>query len=137
VDAFDFRGADESAVEVLGPAVVSAAKQFAGTASFGGRAGAVAAHVVKAAQDSVVAADEQQRFAHQLGREIVAGTGDLGGVTNHLPGAGEYLFFLCDEYGWVCVELGRKRPGAGYVRLNDEGIGFAVERFIVHEILFA
>jgi hypothetical protein len=108
--------------------VVSAAKQFAGTASFGGRAGAVPAHVVKAAQNSVAAAHEQQRLAHQFRREVVARTGDLAGVTNDLPSTGEY-FFLRDEYGRSCVERGRNVQAREMSGSTKKGLG----RFVVRE----
>jgi hypothetical protein len=109
--------------------VVSAAKQFAGTASFGERAGAVPAHVVKAAQNSVAAAHEQQRLAHQFRREVVARTGDLAGVTNDLPSTGEYFFFLRNKYGRSCVGRGRNVQAREMSGSTKKGIGFAV-----HEI---
>jgi hypothetical protein len=49
----------------------------------------VPADVIEPTQISLDAANEQQRFAHQLRGEVVAGIRDLDRVTNYLPGARE------------------------------------------------
>ena len=90
------------------------------------------AHVVKAAQNSVAAAHEQQRLAHQFRREVVARTGDLAGVTNDLPSTGEYFFFLRNEYG-SCVERGRNVQGREMSGSTKKGLGSRSMRFVVRE----
>jgi hypothetical protein len=55
LDAFEFRGYEQSTVEAVGPAMVGTAEEFAVPASGSGIAGAMAAYIVKAAQDAILA----------------------------------------------------------------------------------
>ena len=54
----------------------------------------MAANVVKGAQHAIVAPDRQQRLSDQVESKVVARVGDLMGVSNQLPGAGENPVFL-------------------------------------------
>jgi len=110
LDALDIGGADEPAIQAIGPAVIAAAEDFARAASFRRRPGSVAAHVVEAAELSIVAAHDQQRLTYQLSREIVARIRHLIFVSHNLPTAGEYLFFLVIECSGVGIKLGGQRP---------------------------
>ena len=78
----------------------------------------MAAHVVEAAQRSVAAAHEQERFAQELRCEIVAGMRDLAGVTHHLPGAREDFFFFRGEHRRVRVQRSGEGPGLPDLRLD-------------------
>ena len=72
LNVLEFWGADELALQIVGPAVIAAAKEFARAATFGRRSGAMTADVVEAAQRASGAAYEQQRFAVQFGGKEVA-----------------------------------------------------------------
>src|SRR5580658_9548327 len=93
VHPFDFGGAEQSAVEAISPAVISAAKQFARTAAFCRRSGPVPTNVIETSHSSIEPAHQYERLAYELGGEIVARIRDLAGVADHLPGAREYFFF--------------------------------------------
>ena len=54
---------EQSAVETVGPAVVAAAEEFAVAAARGGVAGAMAANVIKAPENAVLAARDEERFS--------------------------------------------------------------------------
>ena len=84
------RGA-QTAVEAVVPAVVAAAQGArAAPVAQGQRSGAVAADVVQAAQDAVLAAHDQQRHAGDLTHQVVAGLGHAFGRAEQLPTACEY-----------------------------------------------
>src|SRR5882762_8965180 len=86
-DSFDFGSVIQRAVEVVGPAMVEAAKKLAGATTFGGRSGAVTTDVEEATQSIVRTAHDQQGFSDRLGGEVVARLGDLIVMPDHLPGA--------------------------------------------------
>ena len=50
LDSVKFRSADQRSVESIGPAVIAAAEQLAGAATFGRRPGTVMANVVETTQ---------------------------------------------------------------------------------------
>lgn len=80
------------------------------------------ADIVKAAQDAIAAAHEQQWFAHQFRRKVIARMTNLAGVPYHLPGAGEDFFFFGGEDFRIGVERCGKRPRAGDVGFNTKPV---------------
>jgi len=58
-DAIKFGGDQQSAVETVGPAVVAAAEELAVSAAGGGVTGAMAANVIKAPENAVLAARDE------------------------------------------------------------------------------
>lgn len=83
------------------------------------------ADVVEPAELLVGAANDKQRFADQLGGEVVARVGDLVVVSDHLPGAGEDLLFFQGGGGGIAIKKSGKSPGAGDVGIDVEGMGWS------------
>src|SRR5271165_4008797 len=80
-------GADQRAVQAVGPAVIAAAKKFARSAAFCRRTRAMPAHVVEAPQLAVEPTHKHQRLTQQICGEVVPGGYDLARMSNHLPSA--------------------------------------------------
>jgi hypothetical protein len=95
-NAFEFRSHQQSAIEAVGPAVVGAAKQLPVSATRGGVAGPMAANVIKAAEDAILAPGNEERLAQQIEREIVSGLSRLTDMADKLPGRRKksFLFFF-------------------------------------------
>ena len=72
-DTIKFRGNEQSAVEAVGPAMVAAAEELAIAAAGGRIAGAMAADVIKAAKNAILAADDEKWLSDELERKVVAG----------------------------------------------------------------
>jgi hypothetical protein len=51
----------------------------------------MAADVMKAAENAVLAASDQERLSDEVEGEVVAGSGGLVNMTYELPGSGEEL----------------------------------------------
>ncbi len=83
----------------------------------------MAADVVEAAHFPGVVPHEEQRFAGNLGGEVVARLSHLGYVPGNLPGAGKDLLFLLAKNFRIEVEAGGKRPGASEVGIDMEWLG--------------
>ena len=47
------------------------------------------ANVIKAAEDTVFAADDEERPSAEIESKVVAGAGGLANMTDDLPGGGE------------------------------------------------
>jgi len=88
-DAIEFWGDEQSAVEAVGPAVVGAAEELAVAAAGRGVAGAMAADVMKASENAVVAAGDEERLSDQVEGKVVAGARGLVNMTDDLPGGCE------------------------------------------------
>src|SRR5689334_8297268 len=75
--------------------------------------GAVAAHVMKSAHLSVVAADGEEHLADEVEALVVAGVRNLGDVTDDLPGRAEDPLALEREEFRVGVRPGGKAEVVG------------------------
>ena len=65
--------------------MVATAKEFAVSAAGGGVAGAMAANVIKAAENAVIVADDEERLSDEVEGEVVAGARDLVNMSDDLP----------------------------------------------------
>ncbi len=128
-DALNLGGADQRSIQTVGPSVISAAKEFARTAAFGRRPGAVPAHVIKAAQFAVVIAHDQQRLADQLGRKVVAGVRHLVAMPHHLPAAGKDSLFLGRKRLRPGIEMRGQSPGPRNIGINGTNTFRSSHRF--------
>jgi hypothetical protein len=63
------------------------------------------AHIIKAAQLTLGPAHNQQRFARQFRREVVARIRNLIAMANHLPASREDLFLLNREGSRLGVKI--------------------------------
>jgi hypothetical protein len=73
----------------------------------------MAAHVVETAQLARQGVRQEDGLVDDRGRQEVAGTGEVVGVGDQLPGAAEDALFLGLEDRRVEVEPRRQRVGAG------------------------
>src|SRR6202795_1531519 len=108
-DAVEFGRDEQSAVEGVGPTVVAAAEKFAVSAAGGGGAGAMAADVMEASKNAVVAASDEERLSDEVKGKVVARARGLAHVADDLPGGGE-------QPGLFVLKSGRaeiKRCGQG------------------------
>lgn len=103
-DAVEFWCATKVAREVVGPAVVAAAKS-GDLAHFlaGDLCAAVAADVEKASQNAVVATKDDNRFAGDVGGEVHSRLRNLFGIANCLPGVAENATPL--QFGEIRVRI--------------------------------
>jgi len=94
-DAVELDHAFEGAVDAVGPAVIGAAKLFGAAVGFGDDGcGVVSTDVEEGAESMVIAADDDDGFAGDVGGEEVAFVLELVEAADGLPGAGEDgLFF--------------------------------------------
>jgi len=88
-DTIEFGGDEQSAVEAVGPAVVAAAEEFPVSAAGGGIAGAMPADVIKATENAIFAAGDEERLSDEVEGKVVAGARGLVRVADNLPGGGE------------------------------------------------
>ena len=100
-DAIEFGGDEQSAVEAVGPAVVAAAEEFAVSAAGGGVAGAMAANVIKAAENAVVAAGDEERLSDEVEGKVVAGASSLVNMADDLPGGCEEPGLFVFKGRWI------------------------------------
>ena len=108
--ALELGSADQRAVQPVGPTVVAAAEELAGTAAFSGRSGAMAANIVKTAQLATGAAHQQQGLAVKFGGEEIARIRQLMAMAYHLPGLAEDLLVLQCQDRRIGIKRSRKRP---------------------------
>src|ERR1700687_3201780 len=106
--AVEFGGDEQSAVEAVSPAVVAATEEFAVSTARGGVARAMAANVIKAAENAVVAARDEERLSDEVEGKVVAGARGLVNVAGDLPGGGGEpgVFFL--KRCWAEIKGGRQ-----------------------------
>ena len=98
--------------------MITATKKFAVAAAGGRVASAMAADVVKAAQNAVVAASDQERFSNEIESEIVARAGDLVNMTDDLPGGGKKPVLFVVVGCRIDVERCGQRGSAGNIAIN-------------------
>src|SRR5271157_132142 len=98
--------------------MVGAAEELA-IATAGGRiAGAMAAHVIKAAENAILAPHDEQWLSDKLEGEVVAGLCGLVNVSYNLPGGGKDPGFFVRK--GFCAEIERCRQGGS---ASDVAIG--------------
>ena len=115
----------ERAVDAVGPSVVGAAELFGAALEFGDYGGGmVAADVVEGAELGIVAADDDDGFAGDIGGEELAFLADLVGPSDYMPGSAEdtHAFEFFDAF--VPIPGGWDRGGffervAGVVEIED------------------
>src|SRR5262249_9686481 len=111
LDAFEFRRAEEPAVQAVAPAVVSAPERATPPRAARGGPGAGPADFRERAQRAAVADDEDFLAAHARG-EVAPGRRDVGGVPDELPRRAEDARVLPLEDRRVRVDARRKRRGS-------------------------
>ena len=82
LDVFKLRSADELAFQIVSPAVIAAAKEFARSAAFSRRSSAMTADIIEAAQLAFGVTNQKQRFALQFGGKEIAGMDRLACPTS-------------------------------------------------------
>jgi hypothetical protein len=86
---FKFGSDEEGAVETIGPAMVGATKELAVPATGSGITGAMAADIVKAAKNAILATGYEKRLPEQVEGEIIPGAGGLANMADELPSCRE------------------------------------------------
>jgi NADP-dependent 3-hydroxy acid dehydrogenase YdfG len=80
--------------------VVATAKEFAVSAAGCGISGAMAADIIKAAENSVLAADDEKRLSDEIEGKVIAWVLDLVNMADDLPRRCEDpLFFVLKGFG--------------------------------------
>jgi len=80
------------------------------------------AHVIEAAQFSVDATYQKQRFSNEVRGEIVASIHNLRDMAHDLPCSGEYLFFFRRVDLSRRIETGGQRPRSGDISVDMKWI---------------
>jgi hypothetical protein len=106
------RGAAQRAVEIVDPAVEGADQRvLAGTLVICDDARtAVAAEIVKAAHDAVLAAHDQRPLADHVHGQIVAGARHIGDVAGDLPVVAEDVFLFQLQQRGAVIGPARQAP---------------------------
>ena len=102
VDALEFRGAEELAVQLIRPSMIGTAKNACRAAAFDDCRCTVAAHVREHGQDSA--------------GEMIARIRDPFGISDRLPRAREHTFFFEGEELRAGVPSRRNGRRAGEIR---------------------
>ena len=134
LDAFDVGRADQAAIECVRPAVIVAAQNIFAAAALRDGAGAVAADVAEGAERALLVANDDDRFADDVGGEKSFGIGDGALCAVHfaarrveradeLPGATEDAGFFSVENSGIGVELRRERVRAFDLFVDVELMG--------------
>jgi hypothetical protein len=84
--------------------VVAAAEEFAVSAAGGGIAGAMAADVIKASQNAVIAAGDEERLSDEVEGKVIAGARGLVNMTDELPGGGEEFGLFLLQGCWAEIK---------------------------------
>src|SRR5262249_57904649 len=87
--AFEFRLAEEAAVERIRPCMIGTPNHLSVTATFREERSTMAAHIGERPQNPVFCSRHQYRFAGNVAAEIVTGCGNRSRVSHRLPRASE------------------------------------------------
>ena len=98
-DATKFRGKNQCTFEIVCPTVIRAAKVYRFSLGFRyDSRGVMAADVEEAAQNLVIASNDDDRLAGDITCEVVARIAQLSGMADKLPRARKDRFLLKIEY---------------------------------------
>ena len=92
--------------------MVAAAEEFAVSATRGRIAGPMAANIIKAAENAIVAARDKKGFADEVEGKVVARVSGLVDVSDELPGGGKDARLFLGESFRTKIERCGQSEGA-------------------------
>jgi len=116
--AVHLRSIQQTTIERVCPAVISAAEHFARSAPLRRGTRAMTANVIEAAQNAIVPSDDQQRLPGQFRSEVVPWIPNLIAPTNDLPSPAKQRLLLALKQRRIEIHVSRKSPGVSSDRIN-------------------